>query len=167
MLLLQQLQLWLLGHPMSLSLQMQRLLQARSWLLLEPVNFSLAQLLDMTECLFPSSIMMHLAPLAASAANVSACFLGSAFERHVLLALAHPMMPLPLDRVVTGGASALPHADSADSFSAPLCNSSVFMHALLCVRMSIRQFVQGFNSVGKPSHPQSSEFLKFMHQLQV
>ncbi len=168
MLTLQKLQLWLFGISASVSHQMEILLQPCSWLFIQPVNFSLVQLQTMAECLFPSQIMNLLSPHAASAAKINLCFLGSAFERHVLLALLHPLMTLPLDNTFKGIAQTVPDECDTNCFSAALRSSnSVFVHTLHCIRMSIRHFLQSFNSIGKPSHPQSEDFLKFMHDFQV
>ncbi len=163
---LQKLQLWLLGIPASPSHQMEKLLQPCGWLLMEPVHFPLAQLQDMVECLFPSQIMRHLPPPAASAAKINVCFLGSAFEHHVLMALFHPWVSLPLDNAFQSSAQIASDECSING-AATTCCSSVFMHTLHCMRMSVRQFVQSFNIVGKPSHPLSLHFLKFMHVVQV
>jgi hypothetical protein len=167
MLMLQKVQLWLLGFSAPLSHQMHKLQQPCAWLLVEPADISLAQLQDMGECLFPQQIMTCLSTPSESAAKVSTCFLGSSFEQHVLLALLHPLITLPLDSTVKKAAAAAPDAREDGRVAAAWCDSSVFVHTLHCMRMSIRKFVQSFNSIGKPSHPQSLDFLKFVHDLQV
>ncbi len=167
MLMLQKVQLWLLGFTAPLSHQIHKLQQPCAWLLIEHGDISLVQLQDMAECLFPPQIMKDLSTPAESAAKVSTCFLGSSFEQHVLLALLHPLITLPLDSTVKGATAAAPDARDDGPVASAWCDCSVFVHTLHCMRMSIRKFVQSFNSIGKPSHPQSLDFLKFVHDLQV
>jgi hypothetical protein len=163
---LQKLQLWCMGFASFHSSQMYLLQLPCSWLHLQPVQLPLAQLIVMADCLFPPRIIRDLPPLSSSAAKISACYLGSAFERHVLLALLHPCITLPLDSAVHAPP---PDEQSARAHhsSAAWCCSSVFMHTLHCMRLATRSFVLGFTSAGKPVHPDGTEFLKFIHELQV
>ncbi len=166
MLNLQKLQLWCMGFASFHSSQMYLLQLPCSWLHLQPVKLPLAQLIVMADCLFPSRITCDLPPPSSSAAKISACYLGSAFERHVLLALLHPSITLPLDSVVHGPPPDEQSARAHQS-TAAWCCSSVFMHTLHCMRLATRSFVLGFTSAGKPGHPDCTEFLKFIHELQV
>lgn len=166
MLNLQKLQLWCMGFASFHSSQMYMLQLPCSWLHLQPVQLPLAQLIVMADCLFPSRITRDLPPLSSSAAKTSACYLGSAFERHVLLALLHPCITLPLDSAVHAPPPDEQSARAHQS-SAAWCCSSVFMHTLHCMRLATRSFVLGFTSAGKPGQPDRTEFLKFMHELQV
>jgi hypothetical protein len=167
MLYLQKLQLWLLGSSSSLSMHLDNLLLPCAWLHLEPLYLPLMQLRPMTECLFPQRIMSELCSPSEAASDFGSCYCGSAFEVHLLLALLHPSITLPLDDFANKHAP--PPADQCNNSRAPAAwhDSSIFIHSLHCLRMAIRKFVQSFSSVGKPSSPQSSEFLKFIHELQV
>ena len=166
MLNLQKLQLWCMGFASFHSNQMYLLQLPCTWLHLEPVQLPLPQLFVMADCLFPSRITRDLPPLSSSAAKISACYLGSAFERHVLLALLHPSITLPLDSVAHGPPPDEQSARAHQS-SAAWCCSSVFMHTLHCMRLATRSFVLGFTSAGRPGHHDCTEFLKFIHELQV
>ncbi len=167
MLHLQKLQLWLRGSSPSFSLHSDTLLLPCSWLQLEPVHLPLSQLRLMTECLFPPHIMSEISSPSEAALKFGSCYCGSKFERHLLLALLHPSITLPLDDFAKKHAP--PPVEPSSSTFAPAAwhANSMFMHSMHCLRMAIRKFVQSFSSIGKPSCPQSSEVLMFIHELQV
>ena len=158
---LQQLQLWLLGASASISQRIDKLQLPCAWLQLEPVCLPLKQLRSMAESIFPLQIMRGLPLASASATKISLCYIGSFFEHHVMLTLFHPFIKLPLDLVDKQPET--PH----DSPSYSWCNASMYIHTLHILRMVLRKFVQGFTSSGKPSYPESSGFLNFIHDLQV
>ena len=163
MVMLQQLQLWLLGASASLSQRIDKLQLPCAWLQLQPVCLPLTQLRNMLESIFPLQIMSDLPLPSTSAAKINLCYIGSSFERHIMLTLLHPCIKLPLDDVETvlsvDEQAALPHE--------AWCRASMFMHTLHCLRMALRKFVQGFSSSGKPSYPESAGFLSLIHDLQV
>ena len=168
MLYLQKLQLWLLGSSSLPSQLSDTLRMPRAWLQLEPLRLPLLQLQHLAHGLFPPSIMSELASPSESALKSDICYDGSAFERHVLLALLHPSIVLPLDEAAGQHASPPPTGESnAAHAPAAWSETSIFMHSLHCLRMAVRNFVQSFSSVGKPSWPDSAEFLKFIHNVQV
>jgi hypothetical protein len=165
---LQKLQLWLLGNSSSVEQNAEDFLLPCSWLQLQPVYLPLDQLKHVAECLFPRHIMSDLCPASESAAKVSSCFSGSAFENHLLLALLHPSVALPMDSTVkmhvplsSGGL--FDHSRDVATW----CDSSMLMHSLHFLRMAVRKFVQSFSCIGTPSDPHSADFLKFVHGLQV
>jgi hypothetical protein len=165
---LQKLQLWLLGSSSPVERNPEDFLMPCPWLQLKPVYLPLDQLRHVTECLFPRNVMSRLCPASESAAKASSCFIGSEFENHLLLALLHPSITLPMDNFVKMHVPLSPsgHIDHSRDVNT-WCDCSMLTHSLQFLRMAVRKFVQSFSCIGKPSDPQSADFLKFVHELQV